>query len=424
MKLLVKYLTILIFVLGILYIPLTKSTQAESLCPSTMNPDSVECLDYLRDKLADTNKEQSNLEKKLKDEDYQQLTLNEKIKYISGQISATETNINALELEIAAQDVEIKLLAKEIQTKEDSLSLVKQEADLLEDTVNKRITESYKYSFVGPLELFLDSKNIDTILRKTKYILETRQQDKSSLEEYNKKIEEIREEEMVLANSKADLQSKRNAVEEEKSTLVEERNNLSSQKGEKDRLLAESLQRERSMLATLEANRTKQAQLDEAIMSYIQAHGDQMADYGWVSAGTWIGRMGGLANGCSTGPHLHFSIDRIGTSYWNGYGELDPWSGYLKKGPGYHWISASGWKYYYITGGSMVLPLSGTVILTQDHHTAVRKAIDIYSLNGYGAPVYAATEGRLWKGTDRCGDTYAVVENTKTGIRTAYFHLQ
>ena len=37
----------------------------ESLCPSSMDPDSRECLDYLRDQLTDINKTNSDIENKL-----------------------------------------------------------------------------------------------------------------------------------------------------------------------------------------------------------------------------------------------------------------------------------------------------------------------------------------------------------------------
>ena len=80
----------------------------------------------------------------------------------------------------------------------------------------------------------------------------------------------------------------------------------------------------------------------------------------------------------------------------------------------------------------MRIPLGGSVILTGDGSThkpssscpAPRYAIDITSTLWTNIPVYAAHDGNLWKGRDRCGDTYAVIENTRTGIRTAYFHLQ
>jgi len=402
----------------------TDLVRAESLCPSNMDPNSRECLNFLRKQLSSINSNLSTLEKKLKNEQYQQLTLRQKIEYITQQIAETEKIIQVLSIEIAAKDVEISLLSKEIQTKEDNLNLLNQETQKLKETVNKRVSESYKYSFVSPFEVFLNVKNLETILRKTKYLLETRSKDKISLAEYALKTNDLEEEEELLSLKKLELQQIRNSSEEEKIRLDEQKTQLENQKVERTKLLAESEKKESELVASFEANRAKQSSIDDAIMKYVQEHGDQMADYGWVKKGAWIGRMDGSPNACSTGYHIHFAIDRIGSGYYDGFGQIDPWSGYLRKGPDWWRTSASGWKYYYIRSGSMQLPLAGTVVLTQDYHSSVRKAIDIYSLNGYGAEVYAAMEGNLYKSTDRCGDTYAVIKNVNTGLRTAYYHLQ
>ena len=268
-----------------------RDTDASSLCPANMDPDSRECLDYLRAKLAEANKQQSALSKKLANEQYQQLSLQEKINYISTQVAETERVISTLHMEIAAQDVEINLLAKEIQAKEDQLSIFRQEINLLKEVVNQRVTESYKYSYVGFLELVMDVKNIDTVLRKTKYLIETREKDKNSLEEYGKRTGELEQEEILLAEERAALQIKRNDIEVEKTRLVQEKNSLASQKAERERLLAESQRRGREILAQLDSYRTLQSSYDNAIMEYIAAHGDQMANYGWVTKGTWIGTL-------------------------------------------------------------------------------------------------------------------------------------
>jgi len=377
-----------------------------------MDPDSAECLEYLQKKLNDLQSNQSSLQKKLKDEDYQQLTLNEKIKYISGQISATETNINSLEVEIAAQDVEIKLLAKEIQTKEDSLSIVKQEADVLEDTVNKRITESYKYSFVGPLELFLDSKNIDTILRKTKYILETRQQDKNSLEEYNKKIEEIREEEMVLAENKASLQSKRNEIEEEKANLVSERNNLASQKAEKDRLLAESERREKEYKSQLAAVTTAISEADEYISDLVIKLFNQgaLGNGTRVYAGQTVGYQG--HTGCSYGSHLHFDIRNSSNvkqnpaNYLNGGSVWSPVTSRIYTAPLDGAMLTQGYKSTHLAWDMVSTTRGNQNLEKYTVPTGICSVVDglIRSygptayLTGEGAPVKAISNGTVYYG--------------------------
>ena len=406
-------------------------TDAQSLCPSTMDPNSRACLDYLRGKLAEVNSKQASLSKKLADEQYKQLSLQDKLNYTNTQIAETESVINTMHMEIAARDVEINLLAEEIQKKEDDISLLKQEINKLKDVVNQRVTESYKYSYVGFLELFLDTKNIDTVLRKTKYLIETREKDKSSLEEYGQRTSQLEDEEKQLASEKADLQVKRNEIEVEKSKLVEQKNSLEAQKSERERLLAESKKMGDQILAQLDTYRNQQSAFDNAIMEYIAKNGDKMADYGWVTKGTWIGYVNeGASGSCSTGTHLHFAIDTIGSSAWNGCGKVDTFGGgYLSKGTDYYSISGT-WKYYYIRSGSMRIPLDGSVILTGTTHspsgycTSPRYAIDITSTMWVNIPVYAAMDGNLKKGTDSCGDQYATIENPNTGLRTAYFHMK
>ena len=53
------------------------------------------------------------------------------------------------------------------------MSILKQEISALGATVNERITESYKYSFMNIFELFLDSDSMSSVLRKVKYLAST-----------------------------------------------------------------------------------------------------------------------------------------------------------------------------------------------------------------------------------------------------------
>jgi hypothetical protein len=428
MNKLLAYITISIL-LVFLSLPIaTTNTHANTLCPPNIPQDSRECLDYLRKQLADSNNQQNTLQRRLNNEQYQQLSLQEKITYINNQIAERERIINNLHMEIAAQDVEINLLRKEIQEKEDDISILQQEAYLLKEVAGKRITESYKYSFVGVLELFMDAKNLDNILRKTKYLIETRERDKLSLEDYSIKMFELQQEELLIADIRADLQKKRNDIEEEKEKLVEEKKDLDAQKAERSRLLAESERREKQMIAQLDVISQQQSELDNAIMEYLSKYGEQMANYGWVTRGTWIGRLRNGANmPCSSGTHLHFSIDAMGSSAWHGCGKLNTFgNGYLVKGP----VWSVNPRYSTVLSGSMRVPLPGTVILTSETHTArgsctaPRYAIDITSTLWTNINVYAAHDGNLKKGKDTCGDSYAVIENPSTGIRTAYFHMQ
>jgi peptidoglycan hydrolase CwlO-like protein len=409
---------------------------AQTTCPPTMNPDSEQCLKYLQDQLTQLQNQQGNLQKQLKNEEYQQLSLQEKITYINNQIAQTERVIKSLEVEIAANDVSIRLLEKGIIEKEDDISLLKQETNILEKSVAQRVTESYKYSFVGPLELFLDVKNLASILRKTKYLAVTRSQDKKSLEEYNQKMVLLREEEGVLSENRSELQIKRNSIEEEKTKLAESRNELAGQKVEREKLLAESKAKEAVLEAQLQDLIKKSNEVTSKITSMIMTlyRSGQIPANTPVNAGDILGFQG--HSGFSYGSHLHFNLS--GAS--NGPLEL----GYF---------TVSGGRIY---GGNAVAPLGNGSYLTQGYHFGY--SLDMvgtygwnndkyyvapnsvcctgsfaylgcvpsgwYNLNGEGSPVYAIKSGKVTAvRTDPCGGRYVIVDHGG-GEASLYLHLR
>jgi peptidoglycan hydrolase CwlO-like protein len=403
-----------------------------------MDPDSRECYEYLSDQAVKLDQEEIVLQKKLDDAEYQVLSLSQKIAYITTQIAETEKIIEVLEIEIAKNDVQIKLLEKDILESEDYISLMQQETRQLEQTVNQRVTESYKYSFVGPMEIFLDSKGLGSMLRKVKYLASTRQQDKQSLEQFSEQIEELKTEEEKLQKQQAELQVVRNALAEDKTEIYEEKQNLASQKAEKNSLLAQSKAQQATLITQLEESRELQAAIDNQILAYINAHLDEAVDEGPVAKGSIIGYVYPYGNSCSgsTGPHLHFAASTISTNkfypnidlYANGYFSIGGPSG-IQPGP-------LGWNWPFLLAGKYIIPIAGSgVYITQDYHDPnndyVKQsweyqyyATDLSKLGGSAnAPVLAVAAGNLQRGVDPCGQHYAIITHAN-GYRTIYVHLK
>ncbi len=419
-----------------------KPVFAEVNCPSYIDPDSLECLDYLREQLGIVQNQQSSLQRQLEEEEYEQLSLEEKITYINNRILSTENSIKELEVEIAALNIEIGLLEESVNEKEENIAVLGQEINTLQEAVNKRIAESYKYSFVGPLELFLDTKSLSSILRKTKYLIVTRNQDRLYLEEFSSKSEILKEEEATLNEKKAEIQSKRNNIDENRIELAKAKQDLDSQKAVRENLLAESEAKEAELLAEYQANIKKVADLDKAIINYINTHESDIVDEGWVTTAMPIGRMGNT--GLSSGAHLHFGLNSGrkyvigGFNYGYFWSDINLFSGgylikgpnsFLQWGPPCSWGTPCPWWSPLIYAGSVRVPLSGAYILmTQDEHQG--NAIDLvsYSQNAWGykndgAPIYPIMDGQLYKGVDGYGGKYAVVHHSN-GMVSVYLHLQ
>lgn len=424
-----------------------KPVEASTTCPSNYTPS--QCLDYLDQQLSTLQKQKGSLQDQLNAEQYTQLTLQQKISYINNQITQTENVIQTLEVEIAAENIQITMLENDIQDKEDNVSLLRQEVTVLEQTVNQRVTESYKYSFVGPMEIFLDSKDLSTVLRKTKYLIATRAQDVASLEDYSLKITALKKEEDELSTQKTELQAKKEDIEKQKTDLAEQNQNLTSQKAEQSKLLAESKAQAAEYLAQLTAIASQMTDVEASREKLIlQLYGQGQLGQGTaVVQGDPIGIDG--HTGCAIGTHLHFSAyDKYG-NYVNPKTLLD--NGTFK----YPLRGAYITQYYSSTHHAidMVSTTQGNQDWSQtytmqygictivDNWLNKQKAAGVADWNqahmtGEGATVYAATTGTVYyyiedtnndgvkSKTDNRDAKYAMVVSKDGKYKTFYVHLK
>lgn len=396
-----------------------QKVSADLTCPTNMT--QAQCLTYFQQQYNQLQQQQGSIQTQISNEQYQQLSLQDKITYMTNQITQTQNVIQSLEVEIAANDIQIKLLQSDIQDKEDSIGIMKQEISVLEGTVNKRVTETYKYSFLSPFDLFLDSKSFSEILSKTKYLIASRTQDISSLEDYSQKATALKKQQDSLTVQKAELQTKEDAILAERADLATQNKNLQSQVDEKNSLLAQSQQKEATLLATYQKNLKQLSDLDATIIAYVGLGNLKNGTY--VIAGTRIGSMGNTGN--SGGYHLHFSV-RYGQSGNPCEGNV-PILNYFTVGTA-SWITGSdGWQWPYMYPGTWSLPIAGPlVVMSQDYHEGL--AIDLISFNAnysvnYGAPIYAIKSGVLYKATDGYGGVYAYIRQDD-GNTSCYLHIQ
>lgn len=407
-KLLLYFLTF-----SILFSSIFSAYTLATSCPTGYTYE--QCINYLNQISSKLKKESSNLNSQISNEQYNQLSLQEKINYIEGQIKKSENEIKQLEVDIETKGVEARILDRDIQELQTNIDTISQEVDKLDSAIQKRVSLTYRYSFITPLEIFLESSNFDSLLRRFKYLVETRKKDKVLLEELSDKSNVLKEEEKVLGDKRVELEKKRVEIEDTKSDMFAQKVNLQTQQNQKSVLLAESERKEAELRKKLDQNRLAQARLDRAIIEYIIKNSGKAIYGGSVTRGQAIGTMGNT--GLSYGAHLHYSIS---STKQIGYGNINPANGYLKIGPDY-WAKSGTWKYYYVRSNAYLLPLAGTVILTQDAHQG--QAIDMVSLLGEGALVLASKEGKVYSGTDQYGGKYVWIDHPD-GKRTTYLHLK
>ena len=430
-----KKTILLLLILGGFFLLSNKQVYTTNdICPDNMSLE--QCYNELNQRMKDLERQAQRTTESLSTERYNQLTLSERIDYTERKIQESEMEIRRIEIEIETKNVEIRMMERDMQKTQDKIASVRQEAQTLEASISKRLSISYKYLFMNPLELLVQSQDIEHLLRKMKYLIDTRRSDKELLAEMNNKGVVLDTEERVLGRTKLDLEKARIDVEDKKTALFNEKENLAAQKLEQSNLLAQSKEREASYEATLTRIEEAQNQVTQQISAIIR----QMYERGQIAVdrpvkkGDIIGFQG--YTGFTYGSHLHLEV------YNSAGGRVNPFAaGYFSGGSLYSPVGSLSYHH----------PLDGGV-LTQTFHS-VHPAIDIqstthgdqsggqyygqeirclgmvrrpgyYNTRGTGAPVRAITSGYVSKQyVDVCGGKYVVLKHDDGGS-SLYLHLQ
>ncbi len=433
MNLLFKITTIFLIFLGAFSLFVSPS-KTNDICPEDKTLE--QCYQELNNRMKELERQAKETTENLSVERYNQLTLNERIAYTERKIQESEIEIRRIEIEIETKNVEIRMMERDIEETQNKIASVQQEAQKLKASISKRLSISYKYSFMNPLELLVQAQDFDHLLRKMKYLIDTRRSDRELLADMNNKGIVLDAEERVLGRSKLDLEKARIDVEDKKTDLFNERQNLAAQKNEQSRLLALSEQREASyqeQLDKIEAAQNQVTQQISAIIRQMYERGEIAVDRA-VKRGEIIGFQG--YTGFTYGSHLHLEV------YNSNGARVNPFSlGYFTGGS--LWTTVRSASYHQ--------PLDGGV-LTQTYHS-VHPAIDLqsqthgdqtgdkyygheirclgmvrragyYNTRGTGAPIRAITNGYVSKVyTDVCGGKYVVLKHDDGGS-SLYLHLK
>ncbi len=315
---------------------------------------------------------------------------------LSIEASSLSDAINKLQGQINSSQARISQLQSEVNTLKQQITEAEAELAKQRGILGETIKAMYLEGDITTLEMLATSKDLSEFFDKQQY----RESVSSKIKVTLDKVTQL----------KLELNTKRETVE---ATLAEQqalRDQLASQRSEKDRILALNQDQQNQLENQIKANsgklaelKKKQAEAEAALARSLSSGSYKTAPAGPVSAGSVVGAVGNT--GLSSGAHLHLEA-RSGSSVVNPvpYIKSKP----VNMPPG--WIS------------------QGYGVANSLYRSGYHGGIDYASSNGQ--PIFAIDGGQMYRGCSnqmlgtRNNDYgYVAIVEHSNGVKSIYAHM-
>jgi len=433
--------TLLVFAVGLIsYFGVSPlPVRAANDCPAGYS--LSKCYDYLITKRNELVAQRKKIEGTLKNVRVQEGDIQSQVDEINAQVTANENELAQRQIDIELASIEITNIGEDISETKNRIDTLKQEKQNSMQKVNEIALMAYKVNSI-PIWYLLAQNDLISTLEMLRYFDYVSQQEKVRFAQFTNLQTQLSSEEKVLGVAQVAIIEKRDIMERANLEIIKLRATLASQRGKQQTLLAELTKQEKTLAAERSKLISQQNAADRQALSVaIQLfEANKLGNGTAVSRGNVIGREG--YTGCTFGAHIHYGfIERKNGNKSSYYTNVNPFSSGLLK------LSGS-----YVTDSRAKAPLPGMLMTWGFHDSYSIDGISTsagnqdssrkyqivtpvcwqskgrtYSLNGWGAPIFAALNGRVYYGTDSWGGKYAIVDHGKVyngnQLLSIYWHL-
>lgn len=364
---------------------------------------SILCLITVRTVGADTAALIKEYEQKLVAIRQQKNTLSSQIQEMDTQMYLTGLNIQRSEQKIIETQSEIEKLSSRIDNLDSSL-------DTLSKLLLRQIAKSYKTRSVSLVELLFETKDMNDLANKIKYLRSTQNNNQ-------KLLIQVQEAKLSYEEQKVVREQKKQELDQLIVSLNAQKIALKSQQAQKQKILIDTNNDEKTYQTLL-----TQAQAEYNAVTRAKLYGSKV---GPVKKGDIIALIGNSGfPGCSTGAHLHFEIQASGA--W-----VDP-GNYLST---HSVIDAENNSSTTLGSGSWDWPIQDSILLTQHFgHTpysyvykysgGIHTGLDLVSKGS--DEIRAPADGTLYSTSEACGSSTINIKyiDHGNGIESYYLHVQ